>query len=147
MKKLTSLALCVIFGSMLVSAQTALTAGDSAKLISRVKLTPAAQLDPSLPAMTFEKWLRLQAGEDGSIAWALRTGDEPGHGLPWVEADVAVQGQPGIVIMIACGTIDGAIATKPRFHSMELVRAHEFAEWPHLRDLQVALQRARDGAK
>jgi hypothetical protein len=146
-KTITSLALYVIFGSILVSAQTTLTACDFDKLISRVKLTPASQLNPSLPPMTFEEWLRLQAGEDGGIAWAVRTGDEPGSGLPWVEADVAVQGHPGIVIMIACGTIDGAIATKPGFHSLELVRAHESAEWPHLRDLPVALQRVRAGAR
>ncbi|SPE40180.1 exported hypothetical protein [Candidatus Sulfotelmatobacter sp. SbA7] len=145
MKTLTLLALCVIFSSVLVSAQATPTDDDVAKLIAGVKLTLASQLDPALPPVTFEKWLRLQVGRDATIGWAVRTGD--GHGLPWVEADVSDQGRPGIVIMISCGASEGAIATRPKFHSLELVRANEYAEWPRLRDLPVALRKARDGAK
>lgn len=145
MKTLALLAVGVIFSSILVSAQTTLTDDDVIKLISLVKLTPASQLDPVLPHLTFGRWLRLQVGRDAGIAWAVRTAD--GHGLPWVEADISAQGRPGIVIMIACGTSDGRTASKPTFHSLQLVRADDYADWPRLRDLPAALQRARDGAR
>lgn len=144
MKTLALLALCAIFSSVLVSAQATPTNDDDAKLISGVKLTLASQLDPVLPPVPLEKWLRLQVGRDATIGWAVRTGD--GHGLPWIEADVSDQGRPGIVIMISCGASEGAIM-RPKFHSLELVRADEYAEWPRLRDLPAALQKARGGAK
>lgn len=144
MKTLTSFALCVIFSSVLVSAQTTLTNDDVVRLISRVKLTPASQLDPALPPVTFEKWLRLQVGRDAGLGWAVGTVNVPGHDLKWVEAAVTDRGLPGIVIRIACGPSEGGAATKPKFHSLQLVRADEYAEWPRLRDLPVALRRARD---
>lgn len=144
MKTLALLALCAIFSSINVSAQATPANDDVAKLISGVKLTLASQLDPALPPVTFEKWLRLQVGRDATIGWAVRTGD--GHGLPWVEADVSEQGRPGIVIMISCGASEGAIM-RPKFLSLALVRADQYAEWPRLRDLPAALQKARGGAK
>jgi hypothetical protein len=98
--------------------------------------------------MTFEKWLLLQVGRDAAIVWATRTGNEPGQGFPWVEADVSIQGHPGIVIMIANGTSGGLIMTKPKFHSLELLRAgDESVEWRHLHDLPAALERARDSVR
>jgi len=113
---------------------------DAAKLISIVKQTPASQLDSTLPNMTFEGWLGRQVGKDSTITWAVRTGD--GHGLPWVEANVSIQGRPGIVIEIATGRPNG-IPTKPRFQSLLLMRA-EIAEWPRLRDLPTAMTKARE---
>lgn len=99
------------------------------------KQTPASQLESVLPQMAFEKWLRVQVGPDAAIGWVVRTGD--GHGLPWVEADVSIQGRPGIAIMIAAGT------PKPTFRSLGLVRADDFAEWRRLRDLPEAMRKAR----
>ncbi len=152
MKVLTSFALCLTLGSLFASAQSRLTGDDVAKLIFHVKQTPASQLDSALPPMTFEKWLLLQVGRDAAIGWAVRTaGDRTAVGrslgLPWVEADVSIQGRPGLVIMMANGTSEGGIASKPRFQSLELVRAGEYAEWPRLRELPAALKRARTATR
>jgi hypothetical protein len=126
----------LILSSVLVSAQPTSTDQDAAKLITRVKQTSASQFDSALPHMEFEKWLRGQVGTDAVINWVLRTGD--GHDLPWVEADVSIHGRPGIVIMI-----EGA--PEPKFRSLQLVRADEFAEWPRLSALPRAVRKARAG--
>ncbi len=84
--------------------------------------------------MAFEKWLRVQVGTDATINWVLRTGD--GHHLSLIEADVSIQGRPGIVIMIE-GT------PEPTFHSLQLVRANGIAEWPRLSALPKAVRKAR----
>ena len=136
---LTAVMLCLALCSVPVSAQTTLSDDDAAKLISRVKLTPASQLDSALPArMTFEKWIISQVGKNAVINWAVRHAD--GQRVPWVEADVSLQGRPGIVIMIA-GT------PEPTFRSMELVRADDTAEWSRLQELPEAIRRAKDGSK
>jgi hypothetical protein len=128
------LALC----SVLVSAQTPISNDDAAKLISRVKQMPASQLDSALPQMTFEKWVVSQVGKDAAINWVVRNADA--HRVPWVEADVSLQGRPGIVIIIA-GT------PEPTFRSLELVRAVDATEWSRLRELPEAVRRAKDGPK
>ena len=135
---LTSVMVCLALCSILVSAQATMNNDDAAKLISRVKQTPASQLDSALPHMTFEKWVVSQVGKDAEINWAVRNAD--GQGVSLIEADVSFQGRPGIVIMIA-GTPD------PRFHSLALVRANDDAEWPRLRELPEAVRRAKDGAR
>lgn len=140
MKTLTLVVLCLSLSSALLSAQMTLTDEDAAKLISRVQQTSASQLDSALPRMTFERWLRSQVGTDTTINWVVRTADVSVQRYPWIEADISIQGRPGIVIMIAA-------ATKPRFQSLKLMRAGDYAEWPRLRDLPEALRRARDGVK
>ncbi len=135
---LTSVVLCLALCSVLVSSQTTTSNNDAAKLISRVKQTPASQLDSALPQMTFEKWVVSQVGKGAAINWAVRDAD--GHRVPWIEADVSFQGRPGIVIMIA-GT------PEPTFRSLELVRAGDAGEWSHLRELPEAVRRAKDGPK
>lgn len=148
MKPLVSVALFVALTCVFSPSQTTLpqsdgTEQDTAKLISIVKQTPASQLDSALPNMTFEDWLTKRVGKDSTIAWVVRTGE--GHGHPWVEADISIEGRPAIVIMIACGRPDTGTDTKPTFLSLQLVRKNEFAEWPHLHDLRAAMERARKG--
>jgi hypothetical protein len=135
---LTAVMLCLALCSVPVSAQTTITNDDAAKLISLVKQTPVSQLDSVLPKMTFEKWVVSQVGKDAVINWVVRNAD--GQRVPWVEADVSLQGRPGIVIMIA-GT------PEPTFRSLELVRAGAGAEWSRLRELPEAVRRAKDGSK
>lgn len=137
------IALGLTISSVLAIAQTKTEDDPIDFLVSRVKQTPASQLDPALPGMTLEKWLRLRAGRDAEIAWAVRTAVRTGQGFPWVEADVSIQGHPGIVIMIANGTAEGGIAAKPTLHSLPLVQADRYAEWSRLRDLPLALKKAR----
>ena len=146
MKTVTSVALCLSLSSVLALTQTPLTDDDAGKLVSRVKQMPASQLDSALPPMAFEKWLLLQVGKDAAIGWAVRTADGPGNGPRLIEADISIQGGPGIVITIVDGTSDGR--TKPTFHSLQLMRAGgESSEWPRLRDLTAAMKRARDRAR
>jgi hypothetical protein len=122
--------------------QTALTDSNGAALISRVKQTPASQLDSKLPNVKLEEWLLDQVGTDARVNWVVRTGEE-GSGLPWVETDISVEGRPGIVIFIACGKPGGEHGSAPMFKSLQLVRKGEFAEWPHLHDLRAAMKRVR----
>src|ERR1700688_2241371 len=89
---LTSVMLCLTLCSVFVSAQTTISNDDAAKLISRVKQTPASQLDSALPQMTFEKWVVSQVGNDAAINWAVRNAD--GQRVLWIEADVSFQGRP-----------------------------------------------------
>ncbi len=123
------------FCSALVSAQTSVTADEAATLISRVKQTPASQLDSTLPHMAFEKWVISQVGSDATINWLARTGNN--QGSLWVETDVTMQGRPGIVIMTTA-------TPKPKFQSLPLMRAGDFAEWPRLRELRDAVKRAKN---
>jgi hypothetical protein len=144
-KTLTLLAACLTLGSTLVVAQMRLTNDDVVAPISRVKETPASRIDPTLPPVALEKWLGTQAGPDAAVGWAVRTADDPGQGLPWVEADISLRGHPALVIMIATGTSRGGIATKPRFRSLhQLIQAGDVTEWTRLRDFPAALKRARD---
>ena len=60
-----------------------------------------------------------------------------------IEADITIQGRPGIVIMFTPGAAESGTTTAPKFHSLELLRSGEFAESSHLRDLPKALKKAR----
>ena len=134
---------CVLTPSQTIaSVRDATAEEDAAKLISIVKQTPASELDSALSNTTFEEWLAKQVGKDSAIGWVVRTGE--GHGLPWVEADISVEGRPALVIMIACGRPDSGADAKPRFLSLQLLRKNELAEWPHLHDLPAAMKRARN---
>ena len=142
--RLPCLALCLAIGFITASAQTNLSHDHNAELISTVKNAPASQIEPGLPSTTFEKWLFLQVGNDATISWTVRIPDDPVNGPPLVEADVSIQGRPGIVIMIAAvpRKIRG---TKFRLESLLLMGTDDYAEWPNLRDLPKAVERARAG--
>ena len=145
-KPLASVGLFFALTCVVAPSQTTLPERDAAaeqaaaKLISIVKQTPASQLDSTLPNIAFKEWLGKQVGKDSTINWCVSTG--VGHGLPWVEADVSIQGRPGIVIVIANGRANGT-PTKPRFRSLQLMRA-EIVEWPNLRDLRTAITKAKE---
>ena len=85
--------------------------------------------------MAFEKWVVSQVGSDATINWLVRTAES--QGAPWIETDVTIQGRPGIVIMTAG-------SRKPKFLSLQLLRAGDFAEWPRLRELPDAVKRAKE---
>ena len=115
--------------------------GDPSVLIVEVQRTLASNLDSTLPPIALEEWIRGQIGSNANIVWVVRTGKR--EDFPWVEADISVGSQPEIVIVIACGKHNGAIKARPVFRSLQLVRQGEFAEWPHLHDLPVAMRKAR----
>ena len=141
MKRQVWLGLALFLSSILVSAQTRFSDEATSRLIDRVKQTPASQLDSTLPTMPFERWLQHEAGDDATVAWVVRTSDDSRKSTPSVEADVLLHGRPGIVIMISNEPFRGGL-TRAKFRSLELVRAHEHAEWNHLRDLPEARKRA-----
>ena len=142
MKTLTCVAIWAAFTLGFASAQQTSTVKDEpAGLIAEVQGTPASTFDSNLLRIPFEEWVRRQIGKDASVAWVVRSG--AGDDLPYVEADVSVGDQPGIVIMIACGNRNEKSRARPIFKSLELVRQGEFAEWRHLHDLPVAMRKAR----
>lgn len=141
MKTLIPVALCIALSSVSVSTQLTPTSDEVAKVISRVKQTEASRLDSSLPSTTLEKWLFVQVGADADVGWVVRTGEQSGQDLPWVEADISIRRVPSIVVVIATGTSESA---ELKFHSLQLVRKDEYAAWPRLRDLPAAMKRARE---
>jgi hypothetical protein len=143
-KTLRLFVVCLTLGSAFVFGQLGRASEDVVELVSRVKDTPASQIDPALPPVALEKWLASQAGADAAIAWVLRTADGQGHGISLVEADVSLHGRPLLVIMIAAGAAQAG--TRPTFRSLQLIRAGDYAEWHRLRDFRAALKRARHTA-
>lgn len=141
MKTLKILALCLAFGRLVVLGQVGLDVDDGAALIVRVKQTPASEFDSKLPHVKFEEWLLYQIGIDATAAWAVRTGE--GHGLPWVEADISIDGSPAIVILVDNGKADGKLGAAPRFKSLQLLRKGQSTEWRHLHDLPQAIRSVR----
>jgi hypothetical protein len=143
-KTLTYIIICFALALCFVSAQEGSTVAvedDPTVLIAKVQKTIAAKLDSTLPSVSCEEWIRQQIGNDATVNWAVRSGK--GHDLPWVEADISVEDRPGIVIMIACGKRAGGTCTQLRFMSLELLRDRDSDEWPRLRDLPVAMRKAR----
>ena len=145
MKTFTSVTMCfaLALGSLgYASAQNGRASDDDPTiLISKVQKTLASKLDSTLPSVSLGEWMRDQVGNDAKINWVVRTGT--GADFPWVEADISVGNQPGIVILIACGKRHGGTNQQPRFKSLELLRQGESAEWTHLHDLPVAMMKAR----
>ena len=41
------------------------------KAIAQVKATPASKIDPNLPVLPYEQWVRNLAGKDAKIQWEL----------------------------------------------------------------------------
>jgi hypothetical protein len=92
----TLLALCLTPGLVLVFGKCAGANDDVVELVSRVKVTPAAQIDPALPPVALGKWLDTQAGTDAAIAWVVSTADRPRRGISLREADILPHGRPGM---------------------------------------------------
>ena len=142
--RLPCLALCLAVGFITASAQTNVSHDHNAELISRVKNASASQIESHLPSTTFEKWVLRQVGNDATISWTVRIPDDPLNGPPLVEADVSIQGRPGIVIMIVA-TPRKIRGTKFRLESLLLMGTDDYGERPNLRDLPKAVERARAG--
>ena len=142
MKTAISIATCLtLILGFAFAQQGSSVKDDLALLIADVQATPAAKLDSTLPQVSLQEWIGQQIGADATVAWVVRTGD--GHDLPWVEADISVGNRPAIVIMIACRRHTWVTRSRPMFKSLLLFRQGEFAEWPHLHDLPVAMRQAR----
>ena len=66
------------FLTSVVVAQAGFSRGSTdpqtADLIARVKDVSASRLQPGLPAVRFEDWVRENAGPDWAITWSFRPG-------------------------------------------------------------------------
>jgi len=138
-RNLTGLLLCLVLGSVLVSAQ--ITETDVREMIARVKTTRVSELDTALSPVMPEKWLSLRAGGDAVISWAVREGTSPAddrkYGLPLVEADLFISGRPSAVIMISTGTSEKKITGKPSFSSGEIIKGSEWIDMDRLSDFSA----------
>lgn len=130
-------------GSVLVIGKCVRANGDVVELLSRVKVKPTSQINPALPSVGLEKWLDTQGGTDAAIAWVVRTADESERGISLREAEIPLQGRPALVIMVAAGNITGRDQNETNVPLAPSDTGGDYAERYRLRDLRVALKRAR----
>src|SRR3989454_8681914 len=129
MTKLLPNGLCF---TMLATAQADPNHARDAKAIACVKQMPVSELDSTLPSISFEKWLGIEAGREADIRWEVNdcgeqtgTAADRGRDFPMcVEADAAMKDKRSIVIMIAVGSFKkGSLASRrfPLANSIPLV--------------------------
>ena len=107
-------------GLLIAMAAAGQTARDR-KLIAYTKAIPVSQLDPKLPAISFERWLAKEAGQGAQIAWEVNDcGEQTGSpedsqdDFPvCVEANAKLADKRVIVVSIAVGTYQRGISGKP----------------------------------
>jgi len=147
MTRLAASAVCLIVSSLSGSAQTAGTKARDAKLITHAKQGPGSQLDRTLPSVSFEKWLQVEAEADAKFQWEVNdcgeqsgTATEEAHDFPMcVEADVAMKDGRSIVIMIAVGTSQKSAVGKPELYFPQLITPRETINLRQLSDFPAAL--------
>ena len=145
-----ALLLCAVFSW----PQT--NSASEAKLIARAKTLSVAKLDAALPNVSFEQWLRTEAGAGAKFAWEVNDCGEqtgaPGQNaseIPTcVEADATLKDKRQIVIMIA---VQGAIEKKvpkaqPAFSVFfaQLITPRETINIKKLSDFPAALVRTHE---
>lgn len=145
------LLLCVIFAS----AQD--KSSNHENLISEMKLIAVSTLDPALPSIPFEQWLRTEAGADARFAWEVNDcgeqtgspGQNPSEIPTCVEADAWLKDGRQIVIMIA--TPQAAHGKegeqKPVVFFAQLISTREKITLKQLSDLPAALVRTHEPHK
>lgn len=141
-------AICLVASSICVLAQTSTITTRDAKLISHVKRMPVSQLDPALPQLSLEKWLKVEAGPEAEFYWEVAACAEQGvvpdekRDLPLcVEADARMKDGRTIMVLIAAGTVHKPSAAKARFLRSQLITAGETIPIHQLSDLPPALVR------
>ena len=144
MTKLLANLLCF---TMLATAQADPNHARDAKAIA--KQMPVSELDSTLPSISFEKWLGIEAGREADIRWEVNdcgeqtgTAADRGRDFPMcVEADAAMKDKRSIVIMIAVGSFKKGITGKPSVSFGELDTPGERISLSHLSDLPAALMK------
>jgi hypothetical protein len=109
----------LMFVSVFALAQDANSARDR-KVIAAAKAVPVSKLDSKLPAMRFERWLKLVAGEGARITYEVNDcGEQTGtpandRDFPMcVEAMAESRDQRVIVVSIAVGTFRRGAVGEP----------------------------------
>jgi hypothetical protein len=128
------------------------------KLIALVKSTAVSKLDPALPAVPFDQWLRTEAGPDARYQWEVNDcgeqtgapGQNPDEIPTCVEADAWLKDGREIVIMIALAEPENAGASGQKqtlvVYFALRVTAREKIDIKQLSDLPAALVRTREPA-
>jgi hypothetical protein len=126
------------------------------KLIALVKSTPVSNLDPALPPVRFDQWLRTQAGADARYQWEVNDcgeqtgapGQNPDEIPTCVEADAWLKDGREIVIMIAVPKSAAASGQKQSLvvYFVLLVTTRERITIKQLSDFPAALVRTHDPA-
>lgn len=135
----------------LASARNATSPARESKLIARVKNVPVSKLDPVLPSVRFEQWLRTEAGADAHFDWEVNDcgeqtgapGQNPDEIPTCVEADARLKDGREIVITIAVQESSNRKTAVEKqsltVHFAQLVTTHETINIRLLSDFPAAL--------
>ena len=143
-------------GLLLISSSLCLWARDgtskarAANLIRQVQEMSVSQLDPALPHVSLEKWLRIEAGADAEFRWEVNQCGEPtataverGHDFPvCVEGQSDMKDRRTIVVRISVGGFKEGASGKPTVQLAQLVTLNTTINLHQLSDLPLALIRA-----
>jgi len=144
---------CVFLCAILVSAKS--YSSDDPALITQLKKLAVSKLDPALPAVRFDQWLRTEAGADARYQWEVNDcgeqtgapGQNPDEIPTCVEADAWLKDGREIVIMIA---VTKSAARGPKrslkVYFAQLVTTRERITIKQLSDFPASLVRTHDPA-
>jgi hypothetical protein len=149
MTKTVAIVLLSMSCALCVQAQTNATEARDAKWIRRVQETPVSQLDPALPSVSFEKWLRVEAGADAEFHWEVNDcGEQTGTAADrdrdfpvCVEAQANMKDKRTIVVSVAVGTFKKRAFGKPKVYFAELITPRETIDIKQLSDMPDVLIR------
>jgi hypothetical protein len=143
---------CVFLCAILVSAKS--YSSDDPALITQLKKLSVSKLDPALPAVRFDQWLRTEAGADARYQWEVNDcgeqtgapGQNPNEIPTCVEADAWLKDGREMVIMIAVTKSGGAPGEKHSFtvYFAQLVTTRERITIKRLSDFPPALVRTHE---
>jgi len=130
------------------------TKARDARWIRQVQEISVSQLDPALPPVSFEKWLRVEAGAGADFHCEVNdcgeqtgTTADRGRDFPMcVEAQSDMKDRRKIVVSIAVGTSRKGAVRKPTVYFAQVVTPATTINLPHLSDLPAALIRTHDAA-
>src|SRR5579864_1506281 len=142
----------VFLCAILVSAKS--YSFDDAALITQLKKLSVSTLDPTLPAVRFDQWLRTEAGPDARYQWEVNDcgeqtgapGQNPNEIPTCVEADAWLKDGREIVIMIAVTKPAAAPGRNQSFsvYFAQLVTTRERITIKQLSDFPAALVRTHE---
>lgn len=125
------------------------------KLIRQVQQISVAQLDSVLPAVSFEKWLRVEAGADAEFHWEVNDcGEQTGTAADrdrdfplCVEVQANMKDHRTIVVSIAVGTFHKGAVGKPTVYFVQLATPRKTINLDHLSDLPAAIIKTHEPAR
>jgi hypothetical protein len=154
MARATAIGLLLLSSALSLWAENDATKVRDARLIRQVQEISVSQLDPALPSVSFEKWLRVEAGADAEFHWEVNdcgeqtgTAADRGRDFPMcVEAQADMKDRRTIVVSIAVGTSKKGVVGKPAVYFAQLVTPAKTMNLPHLSDFPAALIKTHDAA-